>query len=104
MIGGMKVKTSVTLSEDVLREIDELLGTPGKRSEFLEEAVRARLREIRRTARGARDIAIYERLASDEEFHRDVEENLELQEDLWNAENCTESLDPLETHEAIGSS
>ena len=38
----MKVKTSITLSEDLLREIDARVEARGRsRSEFIEEAVRA---------------------------------------------------------------
>ena len=37
----MKVKTSITLSESLLKEIDEVSDYPGNRSAFIEEAVRA---------------------------------------------------------------
>lgn len=94
----------MTLSEELLRQIDEQIGSSGSRSGFLEEAVRLRLRDIRRAERGARDIAIYERLANEKALNREIEDNLDLQEDLWNEENCTESLEPLVTHEITESS
>jgi len=83
MIGGMKVKTSVTLSEDVLQRLQEQLGPGGNRSEFIEEAVRQRLRDIRRAERDARDRAIYERMAADAQIQAEVLDNLELAVPWW---------------------
>lgn len=74
----MKIKTSVSLSEDILREVDERIGSAGNRSEFLEEAVRIRLRDIRRAERNAKDAAIYARMAADPEMQREAEENLKF--------------------------
>lgn len=36
----MKVKTSITLSEDLIKEIDTLLGEFGNRSAFVEQVLR----------------------------------------------------------------
>lgn len=83
MIGGMKVKTSVTLSEDVLQRLREQLGPGGNRLEFIEEAVRQRLRDIRRAERDARDRAIYERMAADAQIQAEVLDNLELAVPWW---------------------
>lgn len=102
--GGMKVKTSVTLSEELLESLQERLGPKGNRSEFIEEAIRHRLRDLRRAERDARDAVIYERMANDPELRKEILDNLDLQEELWNAENCTESLDPLGIPAATGSS
>ena len=68
----MKVKTSVSLSKDLLDAIDAYLGATGQRSEFIEKAIRCQLREIRRVERDARDAEIYARLAEDPEHQRDV--------------------------------
>lgn len=70
----MKVKTSVSLSEELLAAIDETVGDGGNRSEFIENALRRRIREIRRAERNARDREIYARLASDAQYQREVEE------------------------------
>jgi metal-responsive CopG/Arc/MetJ family transcriptional regulator len=53
----MKVKTSVTLSEDLLREVDDLAQS-SSRSEVIERAVREFLAARARAARDARDLEI----------------------------------------------
>lgn len=54
----MKVKTSITLSEDVLQAVDDLSGQAQNRSEFIEAALRVYIADKRRQARDARDLAI----------------------------------------------
>jgi metal-responsive CopG/Arc/MetJ family transcriptional regulator len=55
----MKVKTSITLSEDLLREIDARVEVRGRsRSEFIEEAVRAFLAHADRLTLQAREAAL----------------------------------------------
>jgi metal-responsive CopG/Arc/MetJ family transcriptional regulator len=56
--GSMKIKTSITLSEDLLKAIDEYIGEYKNRSEFIEEAVRAFIRQLIRRQQDARDLAI----------------------------------------------
>ncbi len=56
----MRVKTSVTLPEELLGEIDRL---DSNRSAFLERAARHYLTEAAKAARDARDAAIIERHA-----------------------------------------
>jgi metal-responsive CopG/Arc/MetJ family transcriptional regulator len=68
----MKVKTSVSLSEDLLAAIAETLGEGGNRSEFIEKAVRRRIREIRRAERNARDREIYASLTPEQIAESDV--------------------------------
>jgi metal-responsive CopG/Arc/MetJ family transcriptional regulator len=53
----MKVKTSISLSEEVLREIDRHSGA-SNRSAFIEEAVWERIQADRRRAIGERDRAL----------------------------------------------
>lgn len=59
----MKVKTSITLSEDVLAAVDQLSGEYHNRSEFIEAAVRAFIAGIVRQRRNARDLGIINRRA-----------------------------------------
>jgi metal-responsive CopG/Arc/MetJ family transcriptional regulator len=54
----MKTKTSITLSEDVLKAIDKVSGQFKNRSEFIEIAVRAYIAQMIRKERGARDLEI----------------------------------------------
>ena len=61
-MSSMKVKTSVTLSEDVLAAVDELVGTRS-RSEFIEAALRRAIAEQRRQQQAERDLAIINRVA-----------------------------------------
>lgn len=58
----MKVKTSVTLSAEVLEAVDELAKS-SSRSEVIEQAVRDYLAARQRALRDARDIEIMNRHA-----------------------------------------
>ena len=57
-IGGMKVKTSVTLSEDLVEAIDKRSGLFKNRSDFIEAAVRAFIAQMIRAEQNAKDLAI----------------------------------------------
>jgi len=59
----MKVKTSITLSEDVLKAVDRLSGQYKNRSEFIETALRAFIAQIVRNEQNARDLEIINRRA-----------------------------------------
>jgi metal-responsive CopG/Arc/MetJ family transcriptional regulator len=59
----MKVKTSITLPEELLRELDQAAGGQSNRSRLIEEAVRQMLAARRRQERDARDIEIINRHA-----------------------------------------
>lgn len=59
----MKVKTSVTLSEDLLEAMERRSGRFKSRSDFIEAAVRAFLAEIARSEQDARDLSILDREA-----------------------------------------
>jgi len=54
----MKVKTSITLSEEVLRAIDLAVKGSANRSGFIEQAVRSYLRQNAREQRDAGDLEI----------------------------------------------
>jgi metal-responsive CopG/Arc/MetJ family transcriptional regulator len=58
----MKVKTSITLSQDLLQAVDELAAS-SSRSEVIEHAVRDFLAARAREARDARDLEAMNRLA-----------------------------------------
>jgi len=54
----MKVKTSITLSEDLLKAIDKYMGKYKNRSEFIEDAVRAFITQLIQRQQDARDLEI----------------------------------------------
>jgi metal-responsive CopG/Arc/MetJ family transcriptional regulator len=59
----MKVKTSITLSEDLLKAIDQRTGLKN-RSEFIELALRAFIAQIIRGEQNAKDIQIINKRAA----------------------------------------
>ena len=73
----MKVKTSVTLSPEVLEAIDEFADGNGNRSQVIERAAREFLARHARELREARDLEILDRVA--DELNREVEDVLEYQ-------------------------
>ena len=74
-VGGMKVKTSVTLPSTLLEEIDRL---NSNRSAFFEQAARLYLAQGARHVRDAKDAAILERNA--ERLNREAADVLEYQD------------------------
>jgi metal-responsive CopG/Arc/MetJ family transcriptional regulator len=54
----MKVKTSITLSEDLLEAIDSRAAEFKNRSDFIEAALRAHIHQMNFEEQNARDIAI----------------------------------------------
>lgn len=67
----MKLKTSITLSSDVLEAIDRRTPEGGSRSDFIEAALRVYFSQIERDERDARDLAALNRHADrlNEEAH-----------------------------------
>jgi metal-responsive CopG/Arc/MetJ family transcriptional regulator len=61
----MKVKTSVTLSEELVQEIDAYTDRFKNRSNFLETAARYYIRQLRRAEQDARDVEIIDQWADD---------------------------------------
>lgn len=55
---SMKVKTSITLPEDLLKAIDQYAGEHKNRSKFIEDAVRAFITELIQKQQDARDLEI----------------------------------------------
>jgi metal-responsive CopG/Arc/MetJ family transcriptional regulator len=73
----MKVKTSVSLSEECLRELDALAGKDSNRSALIESAVVEYIARRRRKSRGLED---QQRIAANaKSLERDVLETLEFQ-------------------------
>ena len=73
----MKEKTSVTLSKDVLKDVDRLAGSKYSRSAFIERVLRRYLRDRAKAAREARDL---ERLNSGaDRLNREAAEVMEYQ-------------------------
>ncbi len=59
----MKVKTSITLPEEMLRSLDRVAGSKSNRSQLIERAVREMLAARERSERDARDIEVINRHA-----------------------------------------
>ena len=57
-VGSMKQKTSITLSSDILEEIDRGTGNNGSRSEFIENVLRQYFKAKVREAINARDLEL----------------------------------------------
>jgi metal-responsive CopG/Arc/MetJ family transcriptional regulator len=60
----MKVKTSLTLSEDLLASIDKLAGRKVSRSAFIEQILRESLARRAQARRDAREVATINRHAA----------------------------------------
>jgi len=76
----MRVKTSITLSEDLLKAIDQFSTRYKNRSDFIEAAVRAFVAQIMRDAQNARDLEIINRRA--DHLNKEAEDVLAYQVDL----------------------
>lgn len=76
----MRLKTSITLAEETVRELDEVAARGANRSRVIEEAVVEYLDRRRRERRDARDLEILNRNAT--ALNREVEDVLSYQADL----------------------
>jgi metal-responsive CopG/Arc/MetJ family transcriptional regulator len=76
----MRLKTSITLAEETIRELDEVAGPGANRSRVIEEAVVEYLDRRRRERRDSRDLEILNRNAT--ALNREVEDVLSYQADL----------------------
>jgi metal-responsive CopG/Arc/MetJ family transcriptional regulator len=63
ILGGMKVKTSVTLSQEVLRAVDRVMQGGESRSEVIERALKAYVANALKRERDARELDILNREA-----------------------------------------
>jgi metal-responsive CopG/Arc/MetJ family transcriptional regulator len=73
----MKVKTSITLSKEILRQIDQHAEGANNRSAFIELAVRTYLEMAKRTRRDQRDMEIINRAS--EKLNREAMDVLQYQ-------------------------
>jgi metal-responsive CopG/Arc/MetJ family transcriptional regulator len=76
----MKVRTHITISESLLKEIDELNNHARNRSIFIEEAINAYLALKRRMSRDQRDLELINRSAR--ELKQEAEDVLSYQVDI----------------------
>lgn len=80
MLWGMRVKTSVTIDESVLRAIDKAASRGQSRSRIIEEAAREFLARRARTARETRDLEILN--AAADALNSEMEDVLAYQAEL----------------------
>ncbi len=73
----MKVKTSITLSDYLLKEIDNILGDSGNRSIFVENTLTYYLKTKRRESRDKKDLEILNKNHS--LLNKEAEDALEYQ-------------------------
>jgi metal-responsive CopG/Arc/MetJ family transcriptional regulator len=75
----MKTKTSITISDDVIKQIDEIIKNDGNRSLFIEDAVKYYLNIKKRIIRNNKDLKIINSKAK--ELNKEAEEVLSYQVD-----------------------
>ena len=76
----MKIKTSITLSEDLLQDIDQVIGEPKNRSAFIEMVVRSYLDSRSKKLRDLKDLEIINKNA--DRLKREAEDVLAYQVEL----------------------
>jgi len=57
-VGSMKIKTSITLSDELLKAIDLYIGAYKSRSEFMETAARIFIEQLKKKEAEQRDLEI----------------------------------------------
>jgi len=80
----MKEKTSITLSPEILTEIDRMSGSKKSRSAFIESVLRQYFKEQARAQIEARDLAALNRAA--QELAPEIEDVLRDQADVGDME------------------
>ncbi len=76
----MKVKTSISLSEELIHSIDELFGRQKNMSKFIEKAVRDFIERQIQRKRDLKDLDILNKKAN--KLNREAEDVLSYQTDL----------------------
>ena len=76
----MKVKTSITISKNLIKEIDSIISKTGNRSIFIEEAVKNYLIQRKRFIRNQKDIEIINNVA--DELNKEAEDTISYQAKL----------------------
>lgn len=77
---GMKIKTSVTLSQELLDAIEKRIGNEKSRSDFIENAVWIYLKELMKHELNMRDLTIIN--ANADELNAEAMDALKYQEPL----------------------
>jgi len=75
----MKIKTSITLSEEIVYRLDRLVGPGGNRSAVLERALDAYLTEQERRRRDALDLEILDR--DTKKLNKEAQDVLDYQDE-----------------------
>ena len=76
----MKIKTSITLSEDVLKAVDRAIGESENRSAFIEKTLRSYFEKRAKETRDAKDLEILNR--NSDRLNREAEDVLSYQMEL----------------------
>ena len=76
----MKVKTSITLSEDVLEAIDHAIGQSKKRSAFIEQIIRDYFEKRAKKLQDDKDLEILNK--NSDRLNQEAEDVLSYQVDL----------------------
>jgi metal-responsive CopG/Arc/MetJ family transcriptional regulator len=76
----MKVKTSVTLSEDIVKQLDAVVDAGESRSQVIERMLREAFAKLERQARDLRDLEIINRNA--DRLNEEAEDVLSYQVEL----------------------
>jgi metal-responsive CopG/Arc/MetJ family transcriptional regulator len=76
----MKVKTSITLSEELIRSIEKLFGKQQNKSEFIEKAVADYIKKQIKEERDINDLAILNKKA--DKLNKEAADVLMYQADL----------------------
>jgi metal-responsive CopG/Arc/MetJ family transcriptional regulator len=76
----MKIKTSITLSKELLREIDRIIEGHTNRSTFIEQAIRSYLKQREREQRNSVDLEILNKHAA--RLNREASDVISFQVEL----------------------
>jgi metal-responsive CopG/Arc/MetJ family transcriptional regulator len=80
----MKKRISVTLSTDLLLQIDRLVGAPGSRSALVERVLKDHFQKMKAASIDQRDIELIN--ANADEFNAEMEDVLRYQADIFEDE------------------
>jgi metal-responsive CopG/Arc/MetJ family transcriptional regulator len=80
----MKKRISVTLSTDLLLQIDRLVGAPGSRSALVERVLKDHFQKMKAASIDQRDVEFINAYA--EEFNAEMEDVLRFQADIFEDE------------------
>ncbi len=79
-VSSMRIKTSITLPEDILQAIDKLQGRLQNRSAFIETVLREYIMQKKKKERDNTDLEILNRKS--DQLNREAEDVLSYQVDL----------------------